>query len=222
VLASLGLPNLHHRLHADPGAPAGATSAALVPPNSYIQGYRRAKMSQFQTTATKSWPSVIGAEQLVLVGEIGANWFRGLDPNLRFSGPGVYLPATAFGAALTAGGSVQPGGFLTSFSWGYRLAARLEYSNALMGGNLAPRYAWAHDVKGVGPNFNEGVKAQSIGLSWDYQRKWIVDAQFTMFSGGKTFCGTDSRRRLRVTPASRRAGARRQPAARTATSISCR
>ena len=46
-------------------------------------------------------------------------------------------------------------------------------------------------MKGVGPNFNQGVKAQSLGLSWDYQRKWIVDTQFTMFSGGRVFCGTD-------------------------------
>jgi hypothetical protein len=192
VLATLGLPNVITGFTQIPGAPTGATSAALVPPNSYIQGYRRAKMSQFQMTGTKSWPTVLGAEQLIVVAEAGANWFRGMEAGLKFSGPGVYLPATAFGAALTSGGSAQTDGFLTAFSWGYRAAARLEYSNALLGGNLAPRYAFTHDVKGVGPNFNQGVKSQSIGISWDYQRRWVVDAQFTMFSGGRTFCGTDA------------------------------
>ncbi len=191
ILALLGLPNVITGFTQIPGAPTGATSAALVAPNSYIQGWRRAKMSQFQMTATKGWPNVMGAEQLVLVGEAGANWFHSLEPGLRFSGPGAFLPATQFGAALTSGGSAQTEGFLTSFSWGYRVAARLEYANALFGGTLAPRYAWAHDVKGVGPNFNQGVKSQSFGISWDYQRKWIVDASFTMFSGGRVFCGSD-------------------------------
>jgi hypothetical protein len=47
-------------------------------------------------------------------------------------------------------------------------------------------------VKGVGPNFNEGVKSASIGVSWDYQRKWLVDAQYTAFFGGRVYCGTDT------------------------------
>src|SRR5262249_24435604 len=81
---------------------------------------------------------------------------------------------------------------LTSFSWGYRLAARLDYANALYSGTLSPRIAWAHDVHGVSPTFNQGTKAVSVGLSWDYQRKWVVDAQLTNFSGGRTYCGTDT------------------------------
>ena len=56
---------------------------------------------------------------------------------------------------------------------------------------MSPRLAFAHDVKGVGPNFNEGVKSASVGVSWDYQRKWLVDAQYTNFFGGRTYCGTD-------------------------------
>ena len=87
---------------------------------------------------------------------------------------------------------MQTEGFTTNFSWGYRLVGRLEYSNALFGGTLAPRLAFAHDVKGVGPNFNEGVKSASAGVSWDYQRKWIVDLQYTEFFGGRTYCGTDT------------------------------
>jgi len=46
-------------------------------------------------------------------------------------------------------------------------------------------------VQGVGPNFNQGVKSLSGGVSWDYQRKWLVDAQYTNFFGGRTYCGTD-------------------------------
>jgi hypothetical protein len=191
VLAVLGLPNLITGFTQIPGAPTGATSAALVPPNTYIQGYRRAKMSQFQMTGTKGFPNILRAEQLVIVGEVGMNWFHNLPAGLKFTGPGVVLPATQFGATLTSGGSVQTDGFLTEYSWGYRLAGRLEYANAIFGGTLAPRYSFAHDVKGVGPTFNQGTKAHSAGLSWDYQRKWIIDTQYTMFNGGRTYCGTD-------------------------------
>ena len=193
LLASLGLPNLITGYTQIPGAPTGATAAALVPDGTYMQGYQRLKMSTMQMTATKSWPNLIGAEQLVVVGEAGANWYHNLPKDVKFNAPAVYLPATAFGAVVSSAFSVQdPDSFLTSFAWGYRLAARLEYANSLFGGNLSPRYAWSHDVKGTSQVFNQGVKSQSFGLSWDYQRKWVVDAQFTMYSGGRSYCGTDT------------------------------
>jgi hypothetical protein len=193
LLASLGLPNLITGFTQIPGAPAGATAAALVPDGTYMQGYARQKMSTMQLTATKSIPNIIGAEQLVMLGEAGANWYHNLPKDVKFNAPAIYLPATQFGAVVSSAYSVQdPDSFLTSFAWGYRLAARLEYANALFGGTLSPRYAWAHDVKGVSQVFNQGVKSQSFGLSWDYQRKWLVDAQYTMYSGGRTYCGTDT------------------------------
>ena len=191
ILATLGLPNTITGFTQIPGLPVGATTAALVPPRTYLQGFQRLKMSQVQVTATKSWPTVLRAEQLILVGEAGANYFHAFPTNVKFNGPGAYLPATQFGATLTSGGSMQNEGFATRFSWGYRVAARLEYANALMGGSLAPRAAYADDVKGVGPNFNEDVKSASVGVSWDYQRKWLVDLQYTSFFGGRTYCGTD-------------------------------
>ena len=64
ILASLGLPNLITGYTQIPGAPTGATAAALVPDGSYIQGYRNVKMSQFQVTGTKSCPNVLSADQL--------------------------------------------------------------------------------------------------------------------------------------------------------------
>jgi hypothetical protein len=191
ILATLGLPNTITGFTQIPGLPVGATTAAFTPPNTYIPGYRRLKLSTAQVTATKSLPTVWGAEQLVMVGEAGMNYFHGFPTDLAFNGPGAYLPATQFGATLAAGGSRQTEGFATRFSWGFRLAARLEYTNALMGGSVAPRAAFGQDVKGVGPAFNEGTKSGSVGVSWDYQRKWLVDLQYTGYWGGRTYCGTD-------------------------------
>lgn len=193
LLASLGLPNLITGFTQIPGAPAGATAAALIPDGTYMQGWKRVKASQFQMTGTKSWPNMAGADQLVVVGEAGMNWFHNLPSDVKFNAPAIFLPATQFGAVLSSAFSVQPSdSFLTEFSWGYRLVGRLEYSNALFGGNVAPRVAFTHDVKGVGPNFNEGVKSVSVGASWDYQRRWVVDAQYTGYTGGRTYCGVDA------------------------------
>ncbi|HEX4944643.1 MAG TPA: DUF1302 domain-containing protein [Usitatibacteraceae bacterium] len=193
LLAALGAPNLITGFTQIPGAPAGATAAALVPNGTYLQGYQRLKMSQFQMTGTKSQPNVLGAEQLVIVGEAGVTYFHNLPTNVKFNGPAVYLPAAPLAALLpsVAAFSNQTEGFLTSVSWGYRLVGRLEYNNALLGGNLSPRLAWSHDVNGVGPTFNQGIKSLSIGASWEYQRKWLVDAQYTGYTGGRTYCGTD-------------------------------
>lgn len=191
ILASLGLPNLITGFTQLPGAPAGATAAALVPDGTIISGNVRAKASQFQMTGTKGIPNIMGADQLVVVGEIGINWFHNLPTNVKFQGPATYLPNTALAAVVASAFSVQTAGYLTEFSWGYRTSARLEYSNLLAGGNVAPRVAFAHDVRGVGLNFNQGVKSLSAGVTWDYQRKWLVDLQYTSFFGGRTFCGTD-------------------------------
>jgi hypothetical protein len=191
ILAALGLPNLITGFTQIPGAPVGATAAALVPDGTTIQGWQRAKMSTAQFTATKSIPNFAAAESLVLVGEVGMNYFHNLPTDQKFSAPAVYLPATDFGSIVGSAFSTQPGGFATNFSWGYRLLGRLEYANLLFGGNVAPRIAWSHDVSGSGPTFNEGVKSASIGASWEYQRRWVVDAQYTSYFGGRTFCGTD-------------------------------
>ena len=201
LLAALGLPNLITGFTQIPGAPTGATGAALVPDGTLLTGWKRLKMSQAQVTATKSFPNVLAAEQLVLVGEVGYTKFHNLPSDVKFNAPAVHLPATAFGAQLSSAFSVQPPeSYMTENSWGYRLAGRLEFSNALFGGNLAPRFAWAHDVEGSSPTFNEGVKAASLGLSWDYQRRWLADAQFTRFSGGRTYCGTDQNPPTSPTP----------------------
>lgn len=190
-LAILGVPNLITGFTQIPGAPAGATAATLVPEGTTIVGYQRLKASQFQFTGTKGIPNLLGADQLLVAGEAGFNFFHNLPTDVKFSGPATYLPATPFGAIVGSAYSVQPGGYLTSFSWGYRLSGRLEYASLLYGGTVSPRLAFSHDVKGFGPNFNQGVKSASGGVSWEYQRKWIVDMSYTAFFGGKTYCGTD-------------------------------
>ena len=75
-------------------------------------------------------------------------------------------------------------GFYTTHSWGYRARAKLDYSNVLAGINLSPNLAWSHDVDGNGPNFEEGLKAISIGVDADYLSTYTASLSYTDFFGG--------------------------------------
>ena len=195
VLATLGAPNLVTGFRTIPGTvsaanPFGASPAALVPNGTYLQGWSRVKMTQFQMTGTKSIANILGADQAVMVGEVGFTKYGGLQAGQKYNGPAVFLPATNEGAVASQAGAKQVTGFVTENSWGYRLVGRLEYSNLVFGANVAPRIAFNHDVKGVSQTFNEGVKSLSVGTNFDWQRRWTVDVSYTGFFGGRDYCGT--------------------------------
>jgi hypothetical protein len=178
VLASLNLPSQY------------AQNPADIPLGSEISGFKRVHMHQLQATATKAVPQILGAEQFVFVTEVGFNYLD-LPNDLKFEGYGTFLPVLQSSANIASGGSAQPGGWATKTSSGYRIAARLEYPNAMMGVNVIPRVAFSHDVQGVGPNFNKGAKAATVGVGFSYQQNWQADLSYTSFYGGRTFCGTD-------------------------------
>lgn len=196
LLAALGAPNLLTGFRTIPGTvsatlPFGASAAGLVPNGTRLQGWDRVRMMQAQMTATKGIPNILGADQLVMVGEFGYTKYSGLRDGLKYNGPGVSLPATVEGAVAGQAGAVQPDGFITENSWGYRLVGRLEYPNLLLGANVAPRVAFNHDVRGVSQTFTQGVKSISVGTNFDWQKKLTLDLSYTGFWGGRTFCGTD-------------------------------
>jgi len=144
-----------------------------------IKGFRRKEVSQLQMTFTKAFPSVLGSEQVALVGEIGATevWDLESQDVLRYEGEGTDtgggagvgdVLATCFvnpnpaphldcpGLVTLPGGLRNPvtqkGGFPTQFSWGYRVAARADYNNVFGSPiTLSPRIAFNHDVNGITP-----------------------------------------------------------------------
>lgn len=195
LLAALGAPNLITGSTQLAGQPAGASGAALVPNGTYLQGYRNIKTSQFQITATKAFPNLFKADQVVVVGEFGYTKYHDLPSDLKFNGPAVMLPATLLGAQASQSGatldSVQQTGFATTNSWGYRLVGRMDYTGGPFGTNWSPRLAWSHDVKGTSATFNEGVKSVSMGVNFEYQKKATLDLSYTTYGGGRTYCGTD-------------------------------
>jgi hypothetical protein len=164
--------------------------AAAVPYGTEITGYRRVKMHQVQLTATKAFGPIFGADQLVAVGDVGYTRLS-LPSDLKFAGPGVHLPQPGSSTASSFN-STSNDGFVTEGSWGYRLLGRLDYPNAIGAVTVSPRLAFAHDVSGVGPTFNEDTKAATFGFGFNYRENLQADIAYTWFWGGKTYSGTDT------------------------------
>lgn len=182
ILAAGGLAN---------SVTGGNVPAASVTPGTEITGYRRVKMHQLQFTGTKAFGPTMAAEQFVLVGEAGFA-HQDLPKDQYFAGPGVYLPATGSSTATTSS-STQPNmeGYATRSSWGYRLVGRLDYPNAMGAVTVSPRLAYAHDVDGVSSTFNEGTKAGTLGVGFNYRQNLQADIAYTWFWGGRTYSGID-------------------------------
>jgi len=165
-------------------------AASQVPYGTEIAGFRRVAMHQVQATATKTFGPVLRASQVVAIAEIGYTHLD-LPGDLKFAGPGCHLPQPGSDAS-TAYNSTSSGCFATRNSWGYRLGGRVDFDNVIDGGTVTPHIAFAHDVSGVGPTFNAGVKALTLGLDVTYLKKWQAIVAYTAYFGGRTYSGTDT------------------------------
>lgn len=188
LLASLGVSN------SISGAPSSSQRTTAFDPGDYIQGFRNVKMHQVQTTLTRAFGPTFGAQQFVLLGEVGVTHLE-LPSNERFAGPGADLPACGFAAQTTlnavSNGSCQSEGYATNNSWGYRAVGRLDFENVIGAIQLSPRLVLSHDVNGVGPTFNKDTKAVALGLGLNYLQRWQADLSYTSFFGGRNYSGRD-------------------------------
>jgi hypothetical protein len=171
-----------------------------------LPGYKRMPVLQAQVSATRFFDQVMGASRLTLIGEVGYNRINGLGDtdgsDIRFGRNPVWgagqLADSAGAVGANACLGTNPGtplasnpaqkcsdkGFYTTDSWGYRGRAILNYNNVVAGINLSPNLAWSHDVNGNGPNFEEGLKAISIGVDADYGSTYTASLSYTDFFGG--------------------------------------
>ncbi len=166
-----------------------AVEAAGVPYGTEVSGYRRVKMHQVQVTGTRTFGPTLGAEQLVVLGEVGYTHLK-LPSDLKFAASGCHMPQPGSSVAASFG-STSTDCFMTSGSWGYRLVGRLDYSNAIGATTVSPRLVFSHDVNGRSPTFNEGAKALVLGIGFNYQQNWQADIAYTAFFGGRRHGGTD-------------------------------
>ncbi len=157
---------------------AGAAYQAFL--NGYsprsVQGYVRRDVSQLQATATKVFGPAMGADAVVFVTEAAVMHVHNMPDN-------AVTPLES-----PAGGTLAEGeADADATSWGYRLAARLDYNNAVGSINLYPYMQFLHDVSGNSPApsgpFVEDRTALTLGLRADYLSSWQADLSYTRLAG---------------------------------------
>jgi hypothetical protein len=159
-----------------------------------IDGWRRFETTQVQVTGTKAFSQILGADQVVLVAEGAWSTVHDLPDQsvLRLDAPGTYTSGNQ--VHQTAG--IQPGtepasAFPTSSAWGYVLAGRFEYNNAIGAVSMVPRFSFSQDVAGISPgpggNFLEGRKSLTLGLGFQYRINWEFDVSYTTFMGADRY-----------------------------------
>jgi hypothetical protein len=159
-----------------------------------ITGYRRFDTTQVQMTLTKAFSHLLGADQVVLVAEGAWSTVHDLpdQSELRLEAPGTYTSGNElFTTARIQPATESASAFPTKNAWGYVVAGRFEYNNAIGAVNVVPRFSWAQDIDGVSPgpggNFIEGRKGLTLGLGFNYLSKWELDISYTSFFGADRY-----------------------------------
>ena len=115
-----------------------------------VDGYVEHDVSQFQVTATKVFGPTLSADALVFVAEAAVMRVHNM-PNTPIESPagGVLPDLDLTDDSITINDRAAADADATS--WGYRIAARLDYNNAIGSINLYPYTQFLHDVSGNSP-----------------------------------------------------------------------
>lgn len=168
----------------------------------YIQGYRRKGILQPQVTVTKLFGPTLGADQILVIGEVGGTFVMGMQDKsvLRYEGPGTHTGGNPYftntcvplsNPCRYIQPSTQASGFADPNSWGYRLVARPTFNHAIGAISLEPTMAFQHDVTGTSPsptvNFVDGRKAFSFALRGVYLERISAEIGYTSYFDGGSF-----------------------------------
>lgn len=181
-----------------------------------INGFAEVPVTQFTLGAATAIPNVLGASALSLVGELGVNHIGDTD-QYHFGRSGAFgrsgLTTAAYDPDKVETYCISPKtaqlsdaeirdlnakycndkGFFEEWSAGYRLRGALNYNDLLADTTVSPSLMFRHDVKGYGPNFQEGQMALSAGVSATYQKKYVTELSYTNFFGNNDFSVLDDR-----------------------------
>lgn len=187
---------------AQPGEPS-LYSGAPVAPGAVIPGFKRTKALVAQAFTLSTFPSSLafvrptGADLFILVANAGLQYLPDAKDN-RFAiarsseshiNPGM---AYALGDACIRQGTCRiDARYASTFSWGYRMLAILQY-NSFLGTpyTVSPQVYFAHDVHGfsagpIGPGFVQGVKTVGLGVTADYQDAYKLSLNYTSSFGAE-------------------------------------
>jgi hypothetical protein len=186
----------------------------LAPNSGYKEGFRRTTKKQFQINGLNTLPAMWGASGGLFIAEAGFQW-AGIDnsngSNLRY-GRAFAFDAGAHQSYLQStdkNGNSVPGmspysdcrydntvphckndGYLTAFSWGYRINASLSYPG-FMGTSwkATPSVYFSHDVKGnsIDYQFMQDRKTLSLGLGFSLNNVHQVELNYTTYANDATY-----------------------------------
>ncbi len=156
-----------------------------------VKGYGRHDVWSAQTTFTKVFGPMIGAQQLTLVGEVGGIWADIPDKStLRYDGPGTFTAGDLTEMTNTgnaAFGATPADAFADKFSWGYQVLGKLDYTNVFAGVNVSPSLGFTHDVSGNTPlplgNYIHGRKSLTLAAEFTFQNSWAFELRYVNFFG---------------------------------------
>ena len=158
-----------------------------------LPGYVRFDKTQFQVNALKTFSNILGAQSLLVVGEVGLQSNNVPDyeeaGNLRFGRGFIYGVGVLPGATVPSTNPQPDGrkndGYVTDFAWGYRVRARLDY-DGLAGGamRVSPNLVWNQDVDGVSMDgqFIDGRETLGLGVGFTWAKKYTLDLGYTWFA----------------------------------------
>lgn len=149
---------------------------AALKPGERFGGFETFDVTQVQGSMIQQFDRILGASRYVLIGEAAAVFVNGL-PEIA--------PGQRFGRNPVFGSVNGNEGYVTDFSWGYRLRATGTYNNVIGDVDLIPTISWAHDVDGWSPEpgqvFNEGRKVLGLALGFEFNPNTIATISYNTF-----------------------------------------
>lgn len=165
-----------------------SSRTAAAAPGSVVRGYDVYDITQVSVNTVKSFDRLLGSNSIAFVGEVGAVFVHDLAPTFG-AGAQRYGRNAVFGNSSAAQGGQN--GYVTDFSWGYRLRATGTYRDVFAGIDLIPQISFAHDVDGWSPEpgqvFNEGRQVVGLGLTFEFDANTRAGVNYTTFSNGADF-----------------------------------
>ncbi|MDX1755229.1 MAG: DUF1302 domain-containing protein [Marinobacter sp.] len=166
--------------------------------NANVRGYDRFDKTQFQINGLNLWSNVLGAQTALLIAEVGFQYGGDIPDSStgRRYGRGFTFGfgehEDAFGGAnpCDIGVNASPDGckndgYVTDFSWGYRIRGSLDYQNPFgLGMLVQPSLFVGHDVKGnaLDGQFKEGRIATAFATDFTYLKRHKFGFSFVHFA----------------------------------------
>lgn len=157
-----------------------------------VSGFDRYDVTQVQSTLIKTFDRMLGSNTIVFVGEVGMNFISNLPEAGTAPGDLRYGRSPVFGlGAPLLGGTNIGDGFVTDFSWGYRMRVRGVYRNVLGNTDLIPSVSWSHDVEGYSPEpgqaFQENRRSLGLGMGFELDANTRIDVNYVNFADSAGF-----------------------------------